>query len=85
MNQSDLMSSVGWNGVLAIFIVLGCILVAWIVLQEVNFDKITRNPRSPKARVLQLLIAIVLGHALSRFILDYWSWTGAVKWLFGQG
>lgn len=36
-------------------------------------------PRSPKARMLQAVIAVILGHAFASFILDYWSWTTMLK------
>jgi uncharacterized integral membrane protein (TIGR02327 family) len=76
---------VGWNGLFSIFVTLGCVVVAWIVLQEINFDRIVRHPRSSRARVLQLLIAIGLGHLTARFVLDYWTWVGTLRWLFGSG
>jgi uncharacterized integral membrane protein (TIGR02327 family) len=84
-DDTGLFALAGWNGLFSIFVTLGCMVVAWIVLQEINFDRILRNPRSPKARVLQLLIAIGLGHLTARFILDYWAWVGTLKWLFNSG
>ncbi|MFD0673704.1 DUF1146 domain-containing protein [Cohnella sp. GCM10027633] len=83
MDQSDVLATVGWNGIFSIFVTLGCVAVAWFVLHEVNFDRFVKHPRSPRARLLQLLIAIVLGHSAARFVLDYWTWAGTVKWLFG--
>jgi len=82
-NDLELFAVAGWNGLFSIFVTLGCVLVAWIMLQEINFDKILRQPRGPRARVLHLLIAIGLGHLVARFILDYWTWVGTIKWLFG--
>ncbi|XID91133.1 DUF1146 domain-containing protein [Paenibacillaceae bacterium WGS1546] len=82
---SDLYATAGWNGLFSIFVTLGCVVVAWIMLQEVKFDKILRNPRGPKARVLLLLLAVGLGHLIARFVLDYWSWVGMLRWLFGNG
>ncbi|BBI36208.1 DUF1146 domain-containing protein [Cohnella abietis] len=84
-DDTGLFALTGWNGLFSIFVTLGCVVVAWIVLQEVNFDKILRQPRSPRARLLQLIIAIVLGHLTARFVLDYWTWVGMLKWLFSNG
>jgi len=84
-NETGLFALAGWNGLFSIFVTLGCVVVAWIVLQEINFDKILRQPRSPRARVLQLLLAVGLGHLVARFVLDYWSWVGTLKWLFRSG
>ncbi|MFC5403595.1 DUF1146 domain-containing protein [Cohnella soli] len=84
MDDTGVFEAAGLNGLFSIFVTLGCVLVAWIILQEVNFDKIVRQPRGPKARVLQLLLAVALGRAVAGFILDYWNWVGTLKWLFRQ-
>ncbi|MFC5469640.1 DUF1146 domain-containing protein [Cohnella suwonensis] len=83
-DDSGLFAAAGLNGLFSIFVTLGCVLVAWIILQDVNFDKIVRQSRGPKARVLQLLLAIALGRTVAGFILDYWNWVGTLKWLFRQ-
>lgn len=84
-DDSGLFALAGWNGLFSIFVTLGCVVVSWIVIQEINFDKFVRQPRSPQARVLQLLMAIGLGHLVARFVLDYWNWVGTLKWLFRSG
>ncbi len=84
-DENELFAMAGWNGLFSLFVTLGCVVVAWIVLQELNFDRFVRNPRSPRSRVLQLLIAIALGYLVARFVLDYWSWVGTLKWLFRSG
>jgi uncharacterized integral membrane protein (TIGR02327 family) len=81
-DTGGLFAEAGWNGLFSIVVTLGFVTVAWIILNEVAFDKFVKNPRTSRARVLQLLLAIVLGHSAARFVLDYWAWTGAVKWLF---
>jgi uncharacterized integral membrane protein (TIGR02327 family) len=83
--DSGLFAAAGWNGLFSIFVTLGCVVVAWIVIQEINFDRLVKNPRSPQARVLHLIIAIALGELVARFILDYWNWVGNLKWLIGSG
>lgn len=82
MNDTGGFSSVAWDGMFSIFVTLGCVALAWVLLQEVRFDKILRHPLSPRARLLQLAVAIALGHLLSGFVLNYWHWAGYVKWLF---
>jgi uncharacterized integral membrane protein (TIGR02327 family) len=84
-DDTGLFALAGWNGLFSIFVTLGCVFVAWIALQELNFDKFVRHPRSTRARVLQLLIAIALGHLVAAFVLDYWLWVGTLKWLFSTG
>lgn len=84
-DDTGLFAMAGWNGLFSIFVTLGCVVIVWIVLQEVHFDKIVRQPRSPRARLLQLLVAIALGQLTARFVLDYWTWVGTLKWLFQSG
>lgn len=84
-DDTGLFALAGWNGLFSIFVTLGCVLVSWIALQELNFDKLVRHPRTTRAKLLQLLIAIGLGYLVARFVLDYWSWVGALKWLFSSG
>lgn len=76
--------SLAWDGLFSIFVTLGCIVLAWLLLQEVRFDRILRHPQSSRAKLLQLAAAVALGHMLAGFILDYWHWTGYVKWLFAD-
>jgi uncharacterized membrane protein YwzB len=83
MNDTGGLNLLAWDGLFSIFVTLGCVALAWVLLQEVRFDKILRHPLSPRARLLQLMIAIVLGHVTAGFVLNYWHWTGSVKWLFG--
>lgn len=84
-SDSGLYTTMGLNGLFAIFVALGCIALAWILLQEVKWDAFVRNPRSPRARMIQVVLAVIVGHLMSRFFLDYWEWAGAMKWLFRSG
>jgi uncharacterized membrane protein YwzB len=85
MTDTGWFLSVGWNGLFSIFVTLGCIAVAWVLLQEVRFDRILQHARSPRARMLQLLIGVIMGHMAAGFLLDYWQWAGLVKLLFRSG
>lgn len=50
-NDSGLFELAGWNGLFSIFVTLGCVIIAWIVLQEVRWEKIARDPRGPKSPI----------------------------------
>lgn len=82
MNDTGGFDSFAWDGLFSIFVTLGCIALTWVLLQEVKFDRILRHPQSTRARLLQLLMAIVLGHLAAGFVLNYWHWAGSVKWFF---
>lgn len=74
--------TLGVTGLLSVIISLICIALAWWSLQNLKLDLIIRNPRSPQGRLLQLLLAIVLGHFVSNFLIDYISWTQMIRYMF---
>jgi uncharacterized integral membrane protein (TIGR02327 family) len=63
-----------------IVILLG-ILLAWWALQAFRFDIFVKEPKSLKARVLQLIFAVVLGYNLARFLLDYAYFASFMSWI----
>lgn len=73
------------DGLFTIVVLLGSVVVAWLALQELHFDKLLRHPGSPRAKLLHLLLAVALGYLAGRFVLDYWSAVGALRWLAGSG
>lgn len=74
--------AISTNSLIAMIISLSCIAIAWWSLQHLKLDLIVKHPKSPQARMLQLLLAIVLGHFVSDFVLEYLSWTQMLKYLF---
>jgi uncharacterized integral membrane protein (TIGR02327 family) len=50
------------------------IIVAWWALQALKFEKLVRNPRSPQAKVLQIILSIALGSLIATFFTDYLTW-----------
>lgn len=66
----------------AIVVSLLCIGVSWWALQNLKLDLIIRNPRGPQGKLLQLLLAIVLGHFVSAFVMDYWGYTQMMRLMF---
>ncbi|CAM4149895.1 DUF1146 domain-containing protein [Paenibacillus alkaliterrae] len=72
---NNLQNYTGMTGLFSIVIVILCIIFVWVVLQEVKWDAFFRFPRSPKARFFQVIIAIILGHLLAKFMLEYWGYT----------
>ena len=72
---ADLQNYSGITGLFSIVIVILSIIIVWVVLQEVKWEAIFKFPRSPKARIFQVIAAIVLGHLLAKFMLEYWGYT----------
>lgn len=75
-------ASVGVNGLTAIFVSLFCIAVSWWGLQTLKLDLLLRHPKGPQAKLLQLLLAIVLGRFVASFVIEYWGYTQMLKYMF---
>ncbi|OMF37160.1 hypothetical protein BK133_06000 [Paenibacillus sp. FSL H8-0548] len=69
----------GMTGLFSIVIVILSIIFVWFLLGEVKWETFFHFPRSPKARMLQVVVAIIAGHLLARFILEYWGYTVLLK------
>ncbi|MBP1936695.1 putative integral membrane protein (TIGR02327 family) [Paenibacillus sediminis] len=75
-------ASVSVQGLVAIIISLICIALAWWALQNLKLDVIIRHPQSSQGKMLHLLLAIIIGSLVARFVMDYWGWTQGLKYLF---
>lgn len=62
-------------GLFSILVVLLSILFVWILLSEVKWETLLKNPHSPKARLLQIVISVVLGYLFANFILQYFNFS----------
>jgi uncharacterized integral membrane protein (TIGR02327 family) len=72
-------NAAGLTGLFSIVIVILSIIFVWFVIQEVKWDTFFRFPRSPKARLFQVITAIIIGHLLAKFMLEYWGYTVLLK------
>ncbi|RAP73971.1 DUF1146 family protein [Paenibacillus montanisoli] len=72
-------ANAGVHALLSILIELFSIALAWIALQELKLTSILKRPRSGQARLLQIMLAIVLGHGFADFVLSYWNWSGLLR------
>lgn len=79
---SQLPSSVAVGGLTAIIVSLVSIAVAFWALQNLKLDLVVRNPKGPQGKLLQLLLAVVLGHFVASFVLDYWGYTRMLRYMF---
>lgn len=77
MNQMFTMTGV--TGLFSITVEILSILLVWMLMREVKWETFFRSPQSPKSRMLQVLIAVGLGHLFAQFILQYWGYTVMLK------
>ncbi|RKN78847.1 DUF1146 family protein [Paenibacillus ginsengarvi] len=83
MDVADKMAySMGMTGLLSILVALVCIAVSWWALQQFRFDLFLKQPKSPAAKMLQVLLSIALGYQVARFVLEYFNWSQLLKGMF---
>lgn len=58
------------------------IVIAWRVIQSINFDAFFRKHRVFEARIFIVFITIALGTTVSNFFLDFISWSNSLIYLF---
>ncbi|MCR8645076.1 DUF1146 domain-containing protein [Paenibacillus sp. N1-5-1-14] len=70
--NNDLIDTFGsYMIIVQILIYLSAIGLAWWGLQEVRFDVFLRRPKSPAAKMLQILLAITIGSSVAGFFMSY--------------
>jgi uncharacterized integral membrane protein (TIGR02327 family) len=77
------MQQLGFTSILQMITELFIIIFVWYLLQEVNWDKLLREPRSMRARMLVIILAIGAAHVLTQFIFAYMGMAGNLKYLAG--
>jgi uncharacterized integral membrane protein (TIGR02327 family) len=78
----ELSSSIGTSGLVSMIVSLFCVAISWWALQNLKLDLVIRYPKSPQGRLLHLLLAIVLGHFVAGFLLDFLGWSGQIRNMF---
>ncbi|WP_234340125.1 DUF1146 family protein [Gorillibacterium timonense] len=81
MNE-EIARSIAVGSLTSLVTMLVCIVIAWVALQQVKFDRILKEPKSFAARLLQILLAVALGYEVGRFFTDYISWSSGLKGFF---
>lgn len=74
--------AVGVNGLTAIVVSLACIALSWWALQNLKLDLVVRYPKGPQGKLLHLLLAVVLGHFVASFVMEYWGYTQMLQYMF---
>lgn len=80
--STELSGAIAASGVISMVVSLICVALSWWALQNLKLDLLIRYPKSPQGRLLHLLLAIVLGHFVAGFLLDYLGWSGLIGRMF---
>lgn len=80
--MSEATNAIGINGLLSMIVSLVCVACSWWALQNLKLDLFIRYPKSPQGRLLQLLLAIVIGSLVADFLLQYLGWSHQLRFMF---
>lgn len=80
--NSSYYQSLGVTGLTYIFVVLICIALSWLGLQQLKLEVFLKNPKSMPSKMLVILLSIALGYQVASFLIAYFDWTGMIKGLF---
>ncbi|WP_347862200.1 DUF1146 family protein [Salimicrobium sp. PL1-032A] len=58
------------------------IVITWYALQALNLDGLFRKGKVFEARILMIFLTIAIGATVSRFFLDFLSWSNSLIYLF---
>ncbi len=70
------------GGLVSIIVSLFCIWLSWWALQNLKLDLVIRNPKGTQGKLLHVLLAVVLGHFVAGFLLDYLTWSQMLRFMF---
>ncbi|CAM4277003.1 DUF1146 family protein [Paenibacillus tarimensis] len=79
--MAESFTPLGVTGLLSIIVTLLSIYLAWVVIQEVKLEAFLKRPKSGQAKLLQIMLAVIMGHLFARFILDYWNWSQLLRYI----
>lgn len=67
------------EGLINIFLSLIFIALSFWAMQCFRFDLFLKKPNGAQAKVLQVFIAIAIGHLVASFLTSYYGWTVLLK------
>lgn len=74
--------SIGYTALVGIISHILFIYLTWNAMQGINFEFIVRKDKVKEARILIMFLAIVIGTAISNFVLDIILWSQDLIYLF---
>lgn len=72
----------GITAAINIILTLIGIAFSWWALQCVRVDLFLSDPKGAKAKALMVIVSVVLGHGIARFLSDYAGWSQMLTQLF---
>ncbi|WP_048601684.1 DUF1146 family protein [Rubeoparvulum massiliense] len=82
MDVANHLTGIGIQGLFSILLTLFFIAISWWLLQGFRVDLFLAEPSSKKSKLLILFLAIIIGHGVGRFFIDYYIWTSQLRFFF---
>ncbi|WP_018923162.1 DUF1146 family protein [Salsuginibacillus kocurii] len=73
---------VGQQAIVHIAVNLLVLVLVWWSLQAFKFELFVRDPESPQAKILTVLVTLGLTYLVSEFFLEYLNWSLMLRFLF---
>lgn len=80
--MGEIAGSLGVTALINMFLTIILIGISWWALQVFKFGLFIQDVNGPQAKLLQILIAVVIGHGVAKFFIDYLQWTSHLKYIF---
>ncbi len=77
-----MLEGIGQQAIVHIVVNIFFLAVTWWALQSFRVDLFVKDPNSPKAKLLVILVTIAIAHLVSQFFLDYLSSSLMLKYLW---
>ncbi|TGA99772.1 DUF1146 domain-containing protein [Sporolactobacillus shoreae] len=78
-----MMTNVGVQALISIFVHLLVLVLTWWALQSLKFDLLFRHPKTLQARILYILLAVAISYPVAQFFLDYVNWSLMLPQIYG--
>lgn len=75
--------SLGYTALVNIFVTLICIFVCWRVVASLQLESLCRTKK--RSIVCAIILSIVFGYQLARFIIDYLTWAQMLPYILDSG
>ncbi|WP_100374173.1 DUF1146 family protein [Bacillus sp. FJAT-45037] len=72
----------GQQAIFHVFVNVMFLAITWWALQAFKFDLFVKEPNSPRAKALMILVTIAIAHLVSRFFLDYYNASTMLRFLW---
>lgn len=80
--MNDIYGTIGAQSLFYLVITLCCILICWWTVRQVRWDIFLKNVTSAQSKLLQVIVAVILGYQLAQFFIHYSNWASMLRGLF---